>query len=326
MSRFDDRKARALERRQAFRQAHTYPITWVVACFIIAASFAGLLISMQSLRSDVSRLERQLSTKPTPAPSTMTTCEVRGKWVANTTTKLVISGRKVFVHTPQNFTPTTYLPMLLVFSGKGATAEGIQQAFGLDTLPALVVYPEPTIGTEGVTAWQGAPYSSAINDITFTGNVLDELESQLCVDRTRIYATGFSNGGGFAALLSCDLSDRFAAYAVVGGAMYPAIDSCKPRQPVSLLNIHGDNDPVVPYHGSPVRKLPDIDDWTARRAALDGCKRIPTTTVTGNMLDTTWTNCHGGSVIKSLRFQGGGHAWGAVPNGDLWKFLTRFSL
>ncbi len=326
MSRFDDRKERARERRLAFRQAHTYPASWVVACFIVAASFVGLLVSMQSLRADVSRLERQAAIAPIPSASGAATCEVRGDWKANTTTKLVIGGRKVFVHTPQNFTPTKYLPMLLVFSGKGASAEGIQQAVGLDTLPALTVYPEPTIGTEGVTAWQGAPYSSAINDVTFTSNVLDELESQLCVDRTRIYATGFSNGGGFAALLSCDLSDRFAAYAVVGGAMYPAIDSCKPKQPVSLLNIHGDNDPVVPYHGSPVRKLPDIDDWTARRAALDGCKHTTVTTVNGNILDTTWTDCHGKSVIKSLRIQGGGHTWGAVPNADLWKFLTRFSL
>lgn len=325
MSRFDDRKERARERQLAFRQAHTYPATWVIACAIVAACFIGLLVSIQSLRADVSRLEHQAAIAPIPTSSTAT-CEVRGNWKPNTTAKLVVSGRKVFVHTPQNFTTTKYLPMLLVFSGKGATAEGIQGAFGLDALPALIVYPEPTVGTEGVTAWQGAPYSSAINDITFTGNVLDELESQLCVDRTRIYATGFSNGGGFAALLSCDLSDRFAAYAIVGGAMYPAIDSCKPKQPVSLLNVHGDNDPVVPYHGSPVRKLPDIDDWTARRAALDGCKRTTVTTINGNTLDTTWTGCHEGSVIKSLRIQGGGHMWGAVSNSDLWKFLTRFSL
>lgn len=326
MSRFDDRKERARRKRQVFRRTHAYPATWVVACFMVAASFVGLLVSMQSLRADVSQLKQQVAALPAPSPSVATTCEVRGNWKANTTTKLAIDGRNVFVHTPENFTPNAYLPLLMMFSGKGATAEGVQRAYGLDALPALVAYPEPTVGSEGVTAWQGAPYSSAINDVTFTSNVLDELESQLCIDRTRMYATGFSNGGGFAALLSCDLSDRFAAYAVVGGAMYPTIDNCKPKQPVTLLNIHGDGDPVVPYHGSLERKLPDIDNWTARRAALDGCTQISTSEVGGDMLDTTWTGCRNGSVIKSIRIEGGGHVWGALPNADLWKFLTRFSL
>ena len=43
--------------------------------------------------------------------------------------------------------------------------------------------------------------------IQFTHTILNELMANLCVDRTRVYATGNSNGGGFVSKLTrCILS------------------------------------------------------------------------------------------------------------------------
>ena len=91
----------------------------------------------------------------------------------------------------------------------------------MDALPALVAYPQGTVGTDDRPSWQGAPYSSGADDVRFTSDLLDRLEADLCVDPGRVYASGKSNGAGFAGLLACRLADRLAAVAPVAGAGRP---------------------------------------------------------------------------------------------------------
>ncbi len=323
MSRFDARKQRARENRQKFRRANKHHAAWGVVCLVLLGSIFGAWGSNQALRSEVATLQQQLETAKRPTKST---CEVRGDWQPNSTTTLTVDNRSLLVHTPHDFAPDQYLPLVMVYPGKGGAAHVAQVDYGLDTLPAIVVYPQATVGTDGYLSWQGAPYSSSADDITFTSNILNELETRLCIDRTKIYAIGMSNGGGFTALLSCELSDRFAAYAIVAGAMYPASDNCEPKQPTTLFNIHGDADLSVPYRGSPLRKLPDIEKWTTRRAQLNGCQNVVTRQVDFNTHSTDWTECKEGTVVKNIRIQGGGHTWGLTSNDLIWHFLSQFSL
>ncbi|MGY1900841.1 hypothetical protein [Nocardia gipuzkoensis] len=48
-------------------------------------------------------------------------------------------------------------------------------------------------------------------------DLLTHAESTLCVDRLRIYVTGLSMGAFASSSLACQLSDRIAAIAAVGG-------------------------------------------------------------------------------------------------------------
>ena len=61
---------------------------------------------------------------------------------------------------------------------------------------------------------------SVKDDIAFIGALLDAVEQSVCVDASRVYATGVSNGGGMVARLACELSDRLAAIAPVAGGPY----------------------------------------------------------------------------------------------------------
>jgi poly(3-hydroxybutyrate) depolymerase len=92
------------------------------------------------------------------------------------------------------------------------------------------------------TAWQGAPYANSSFDdvcspallshchetlthvqIQFTKDMITDISKNLCVDTTRIYATGKSNGGGFVNLLMCTptVANLFAAFAPISPALYP---------------------------------------------------------------------------------------------------------
>lgn len=105
-----------------------------------------------------------------------------------------------------------------------------------------------------------------MNDTGFVSLLLDTIEAELCIDITRVYATGFSNGGFMSYRIGCELSDRFSAIAPVSGLkrrvillqglfgyknLYGAdFYRCNLTKTIPLLHIHGTTDPIVPYTGA----------------------------------------------------------------------------
>ncbi len=102
----------------------------------------------------------------------------------------------------------------------------------------------PECGDCGACNW-----CSCHDDVGFVAAVLDKLESTLCIDRNRVFASGFSNGGMFVHALGCALPDRFTAVAPLHGTLARGFD-CAPSAPVSLLLVAGRTDRTVPLDGS----------------------------------------------------------------------------
>lgn len=283
-----------------------------IVCIIL---FTALLYTWQTLgnvRHDLTSLQQQLA-----EASHTNDCTSRDAWRAGSTRVFTMTfqgeTRTYRVHLPKAFTRTKRYPILLALAGKGEHAKEFQLSRGLDTLPAITIYPEPTLGIDGITAWQGAPYSSEIDDLAFINNVLDRVEGQLCVQKSRVYAVGWSNGGGLAWLLSCRQPDRIAAFAMIAGAFYYPEHACHAKRPTSVLTIHGDLDSMVPYSGSPTRKLPAIEEWIAARAKNNGCDSSPLITYPDIYTQVnTWQGCDHKTTIQGVRLLGGEHAWPIV--------------
>ena len=89
------------------------------------------------------------------------------------------------------------------------------------------------------------------DDLGFVEQLLDSLEESLCIDLDRVYATGMSNGGMFVHRLGCDMPDRFAAIAPVGGTLARGFN-CAPdtSMSLSLMNIYGRRDRYVSQDGT----------------------------------------------------------------------------
>jgi poly(3-hydroxybutyrate) depolymerase len=66
------------------------------------------------------------------------------------------------------------------------------------------------------------------DDVGFVDDMLADIEAGLSVDPRRIYASGFSNGAGFAARLAVDRSETFAAVAFSGGGLSEAHTPARP--------------------------------------------------------------------------------------------------
>src|SRR4029078_1965260 len=89
--------------------------------------------------------------------------------------------------------------------------------------------------------WGGIPPVPGPSDLPFVRDVLAKLKAGLCIDPDRVFAAGYSNGGGMAQLLACEMSDEIAAVAVVSG-LYT---NCAQHAPV--IAFHGTADPVLPF-------------------------------------------------------------------------------
>ncbi|GAB3582708.1 PHB depolymerase family esterase [Amycolatopsis endophytica] len=239
--------------------------------------------------------------------------------VGESVTRTVTSGgltRSYLLHVPADYRPARPLPLVLSFHGHKRTSEYQEELSGFSATGAIAVYPQGLVGTDGETAWTGAPYSAAADDVLFTSDLLNQLQRQLCVDSRRIYAAGKSNGGGFTGVLACRLSGRIAAFAPVSGAFYPQGGACEPSRPVPVLDFHGTADTTIPYAGDPERGLPPIPDWLADWAARDGCAATPK--VSGDEVRVyRWRGCDRGTDLVHYRVEGLGHDWpSTTPNPD----------
>ncbi len=306
------------------RGTYIHHILWGLVCLILFGLLLAMWFYNQSLDRQTALLEQRIQQQARPL------CEARSTWQANTTKTFQIESNEIarsyMVHLPKDFNPKAYYPMVLFFPGKGGSAIDAERGFGMNGLPAIVIYPQPTLGKDNFYSWQGAPYSSGADDVQFVSDIIDKVSGQLCIDRTRIYAVGMSNGGGMAAVLSCRMPDRIAAFGIVAGAFYYPTSDCAPKSPTPIINIHGDSDIVVPYDGSAIRKLPRIDDWVAFRAAKNGCNTKPYSLANPGAITTTWQFCRDGASVQNIRLHDTGHVWMKDATQTIWKFLSSYKL
>jgi polyhydroxybutyrate depolymerase len=99
---------------------------------------------------------------------------------------------------------------------------------------------------------------------------------------------------------------------VAGG--YKALPPCTPQRPVSVLEIHGTRDQVVPYTGVPPDRLGSVPRFLVGWASRDGCGGVPKRQSIGPAtMSAIWAGCQGGARVQGIKLYGAGHVW---PGGD----------
>ncbi len=253
--------------------------------------------------------------------------------------------RTAIVHVPRGYRSSSPAPLLMEFHGAGpnATAHGYESGSPMrplaDRAGFLDVFPQglryPASGNLGWNAY--GPVLVKIAEIPFVDAVLDAVEADYCVDTSRVYASGVSNGGDMVNYVACRDASRFAAVAPVVGNMFGQDDGpCRPARPVPIIDIHSVNDPAVPYGGHPGPPaydfpLPSVTDWLAGWAQLDGCQVAPAVVAGADGVDKrTWAPCRSGARIVAYATTAG-HGWPSVLDGHaaadtVWAFLSSFHL
>ena len=167
-------------------------------------------------------------------------------------TKFTINGveRQALVFLP----PTTEkAPVIFAFHGHGGNMRFAARGMAFQNAwpEAIVVYPQglPTPGIvmdrEGLKpGWQREAGQEGDRDLEFVDAILASLREKYSIDESRVYATGFSNGGLFTYLLLSQRPNVFAAFAPGGAVLLPQVTLTKPRP---VLHYGGRNDQLARF-------------------------------------------------------------------------------
>lgn len=241
----------------------------------------------------------------------------KGSVKSSKTTKHITTSagyeRSYRVHTPKNYDPSVRYPVIVNFDGIDGSGAKMQAYSGVDALPVIAVYPDSLLGTQGFTAWQGAPYSvQGDRDVRFVETILEELPGKYCVDSTKVFAVGMSNGGGFATIVSCQFADKFRAVVTVSGAYYRTECASKVPQP-SIMAIHSTADKQVPYMGSQKKRIPEVAKWAKAQAEARQCKEALRTKEIGTVKRVDWFNCKNDAIVRLVVLKNQNHGWLTLP-------------
>ena len=274
--------------------------------------------------------------EPTPSPG----CGITAVRSSTTRGSMAVQGleRTWYLHVPPAHDGHTPLPLVVQLHGYGNDVVDMAVT-GLDTLGDREGFVVATpVGRGSIPRWLfelDAPsldVTAANPDIAFIGALIDRLGAELCLDTSRVYATGISNGAWLTSALPCALGDRIAAIAPVAGVVDfgPA---CHPDRPVPVLAFHGDADTVLPIEGgfgpgvltelrtetgAVFGDVPVFDDavWSPsvreRMAALavrDGCQPDPVTEAVSMNADRLSWSCPPGADVQLVVVRGGWHDW-----------------
>jgi polyhydroxybutyrate depolymerase len=185
--------------------------------------------------------------------------------------------RRYLVYAPANL-PAKPVPVVFVFPGYSASAEGAAFYYTHGSFERLadrdgfiVVYgnglpnalppgEKPAMPAGGFLKGCLADHGAEGVDVTYVRLILDQLSTELRIDRSRVYATGLSAGGGMAFQLALEAPDLVAAIAPVAGLPFqpsgPWLHHCHPRpgyERVSIAMLAATHDRFISYApgGSP---------------------------------------------------------------------------
>jgi polyhydroxybutyrate depolymerase len=271
--------------------------------------------------------------------------------------------RKYVVHQPPAYDGSRQYPLVLVLHGGTGNAVQTEYMTGMsqtaDSGGFMAVYPNGTgLLGDRVLTWNvgfgfGYALRNNVDDVGFLRQLIGTLERDYSIDARRVYCTGISNGAIMSYRMASEASDLIAAIGAVAGASAgrrsdgaPLLVFPAPANPVSVMEIHGKQDRMIPYDGGagtglanavylPVQKT--IDLWVS----YDGCSPRPTTgtSANGNVTKQSYGGGRGGSEVVLYTIGDGTHSWpggrtvtgmaAAKPTGDIdtnqviWEFFQQ---
>lgn len=222
------------------------------------------------------------------------------------------TSRQYFVHLPANYDPMRAYTLVFQFHGAGSTGTStaipIHTAAGAD---AIVVGGTAEIhATEKRTQWQ---FSSATSpDVAFFDAMLLAVGNAYCVDKSRVFAVGYSSGGWMCNLLGCVRPGVLRGYGVVAGGLGGGGKACAPEG-VAAWFLHDQDDPENAISGN--QRARD------RLLTVNGCSM--TTLPVEPAPCVRYQGCRSGLPVDWCQSTGKGHSsQGSLSGPGMWRFFS----
>jgi polyhydroxybutyrate depolymerase len=250
------------------------------------------------------------------------------------TTQMVTVGassRSYVLHVPAAYDGSKRVPLIVDFHPLGGSGPSERTSSPYpaqtDAEGVIMAFPSGQSGPSG-GAWNVGPCCVAnVDDVAFAKALVAQVQKTACVDAKRVYAVGFSMGGGMSHYLACHAADVFAAVAPAAfDLLKENIDDCKPSRPISVVSFRSTGDPVVAYAGgysALVQGMPI--NFLGAKATFDKWAQINQCTGSASAEDakgcSTYSTCGKGVEVTLCTKQGGSHEAGNASVG--WPILKK---
>jgi poly(3-hydroxybutyrate) depolymerase len=235
---------------------------------------------------------------------------------------LMVAGkeRQYLVQLPADYDPSRRYPVLFGLHGAGGSGPSYVNAFPLRALwqdRAILVFPSALFyEVDGRTTWR----HPTDENLAFFDAMVAELDTKLCVDRARIFASGFSSGGFFSNTLGCRRGDVVRAIVPVAGGDRDFNDSCAGHVAVLVISSPLDSsDPTggpagISHHE---RGLQARDYFRERNGCSDVFEPM------GPSGCGQYKDCKAGAEVSYCE-HGLGHAWPSELHATASEFLASY--
>lgn len=276
------------------------------------------------------------TTTTTPAVAASEGCGATPAATPGTTDETIVvdgnEGRYQLI-VPEGYDGTTPLPLVFGLHALTVSYTFVPAGAGFADMAEdydfIGVSPSNLVDN-GTFFWMAAPVEDN-PDVVFMEALLDELEAELCIDTTKVFSTGQSNGAQMSSVLACQVSDRITAVAPIAGVEFPAEEGVCDDRPVPVMAFHGTADPIVTYEGGGLNAariadlhywkgdVPDdvpehegvdqaMDNWAAHNGCEPGRQEER---ISDEVVLATWEGCEAETVLYVV--EGGGHTWPGRP-------------
>ena len=166
--------------------------------------------------------------------------------------------RPAIVRVPKDYAALAPRPVVILLGGYDYLAQDLDDwlhvADRVDTDGFVLVLPSGLIDSEGSPFWNATATccdwdDTGVDDEGHLLGLLDELATKVRIDPKRVVLLGHSAGGFMAYRLACEAPHRFSAVVSIAGSGHLDPTVCQAKLPVSLLQVHGQLDDVMPITG-----------------------------------------------------------------------------
>jgi len=231
---------------------------------------------------------------------------------------------------PAGYDGHTAIPLVLDLHGSGGNASGQARTSGFEEIAAREGFAVASLQGDG-GRWNVPVEAGRPDDVAYVSDVIDHVAAQLCTDRSRVYASGFSGGGRMSSLVGCRLNDKIAAIAPVSALRWPA--PCGGR-PLPVLAFHGLADAQNPYAGKAQGRgaewLESVPEALAGWAQHNNCdSKAILEDPEGPLSIIRYAGCSDDAEVQLMRIDGLGHTWTRKEidtTSTIWQFLKSHRL
>jgi polyhydroxybutyrate depolymerase len=234
-------------------------------------------------------------------------------------------GERSYYYYAPTLSKTRKVPIVFALHGSNGNGLSFAQASHWLQLAKskqfIVVFPNAQGGQWNDGRDQYVRSSALANDEQFLMQLLKALSFEYHVEPTRVYATGFSNGGMMAQTWGASKPNTVRAIAVAGASLHRSLLKryATYRTPISVFLMHGTSDPIIPWGGS-VKTIGDFSSvketlliWLRAGGGVSGkatVRKLPDNKPDGTTSEIYQFLTLKGSRVWLLRVNGGGHALG----------------